>query len=486
MKKLQESSARCFIAYMCLVFPLFFHNNYIDIMQAKRLAFLFGGITFVIMMASFGLIDHFTSKTKTQEPRPGYECLLPVFFLISWGISFGLSIDKSEAFWGYGAKCTGLFVYVVGFLCAYLLWKYLTWTPILTWTFLFGAGIVSILQILNRWGIDPLGMYSNLIEEEKPVFISTVGQVNYNAAFNCLIIAVLLVLFMLCEELFSKIVFAAALLLAYAGGICCCSDSIYLAWIVMFYILLIYVCAHPKKWFRLVAALLLLDAAVFGVWICWSYIRQVRFWGISALLFQMKLHWGLTILLWIFILAGSLVWWKGRRIWKQFCIALMVALPVTMLGVFKQTIYSWQIASEVSWTGTRFQIWEKSWRTFANAPLPNKLFGYGFNNVQQALAIAGESQLGGEIIQDAHNIFLNSLLTSGVVGTLLLTGLLIGLLVKCIRSTGKRDVALFGCMIIVTYFTQGMLNGPQILTEPVYMVAFGVVAGTVKQKQSEK
>ena len=161
----------------------------------------------------------------------------------------------------------------------------------------------------------------------------------------------------------------------------------------------------------------------------------------------------------------------------------MVVLPVTMVGVFKWTIYSWQIASEVSWTGTRFQIWEKSWRTFTNAPLPNKLFGYGFNNVQQALAVAGESQLGGEIIQDAHNIFLNSLLTSGVVGTILMAGFLIGLLVKCIRLTEKRNVALFGCMIVVTYFTQGMLNGPQILTEPVYMVAFGVVAGIVKGKK---
>lgn len=448
-------------------------------MQAKRLAFLFGGINFVIAMAILGLIDHFSAKAKMQVKRPGYECLLPAAFLISWGISFGLSIDKSEAFWGYGAKCTGLLVYVTGLLCAYLLWKHLTWTPILTWTFLLGAGIVSILQILNRWGIDPLGMYSNLVEEEKPVFISTIGQVNYNAAFNCLTIAVLLVLFMLCEELFSKIVFAVALLFAYAGGICSCSDSIYLAWIVMFYILFIYVCMHPKRWFRLAAVLLLLDAAVFGVWICWSYVRQVRFWGISALLFQMKLHWGLTILLWIFILAGSLVWWKGRRIWRQFCITLMVVLPVAMFGVFKWTIYSWQIAGEVDWTGTRFQIWEKSWMSFVNAPLLNKLFGYGFNNVQQALATVGESQLGEEIIQDAHNIFLNSLLTSGIIGTILLAGMLIGLLVKSIRLTKEKEEALFGVMIVAVYLVQGMLNGPQILTEPVYMVAFGVVAGIV-------
>ena len=64
-----------------------------------------------------------------------------------------------------------------------------------------------------------------------------------------------------------------------------------------------------------------------------------------------------------------------------------------------------------------------------------------------------------------------------------MAGFLIGLLVKCIRLTEKRNVALFGCMIVVTYFTQGMLNGPQILTEPVYMVAFGVVAGIVKGKK---
>jgi hypothetical protein len=486
MEKIQETIAKLYIAYMCVVFCLYYNNNYIDILQAKRLAFLCGGGIYVTAAFLLGLVMWWKGR-KTSKGAMGRKHTRALLFLVvlvaSWVVSFGISVDKAEAFWGNGAKCTGLLMYLIGALSVWFLWKYLNWTPALTWLFLIASGIVCLLQIVNRWGADPLGMYSNLVEEEKEIFVSTIGQVNYNAAFDCLVIAALMAMFLLCRELFSKIVYGTVLAAAYAGAICCCSDSVYPAIAVMFAVLLLYVSVHPEKWRDFCIELILLDAAVFAVWLCWNHIGAVRFWGISALLFNMKLHWLLTGAMWLFILAGFLCRAKWSRGWRWYCTALVILAPLAAAGAWCFSFAGWERERVLGTADGRLDIWGRVWRAFENAPLLHKLWGYGFNNVSQALSLTGAGQVGSAALVDAHNIFLNCLLTSGVIGTVLLVVFLLGLLVDSVRAIKKTDAALAGCMIVLAYAVQGMFNGPQVLTEPVYLVGFGVAAGIIRRAE---
>jgi hypothetical protein len=421
-----------------------------------------------------------TGKTAALADRISLRSCVWLLLPVSWTVSFFLSIDKQEAFWGQQAKCTGLLLYVIGALSIWFLGRYLVWSPILSWLFLIAAGIVCQLQILNRWGIDPFGMYSNLVEEEKSIFISTIGQVNYNAALDCLILAVLLVWFLLSKDRFSRIVYGAVLVLAYGGAICCCSDSFYLALVVMFAALLCYVYAHPEKWLRLSAALILFDAAALGIWICWSYVAPAKFWGISTLLFDMKLHWMLTGAMWLVVILGYLCSTRWKKVWKWYCPALLVLVPAGGVLAWSRSFSASQLQAQLDSSGGRLEIWSKVWRTWNQAPLIHKLWGYGFNNVNQALACFGENQLGAEQLMDAHNIFLNSLLTSGFVGTAFGVAFLIWLFVRSVRSLRENEMGLLGCMIVLAYAAQGMVNGPQVLTEPVYLVGFGVAAAAIR------
>jgi hypothetical protein len=467
-------------------------------MQAKRLAFLFGGILYVLLACALELLALVIGDTdgksrkkrknrntapQIRVPRLGSAAKFLILLFLSWLMSFAVSIDRQEAFWGQGAKCTGLLLYAVGALSVYFLWKYVSWTPILSWVFLGVTVIVCQLQILNRWGIDPLGMYSNLVEEQKSVFISTIGQVNYNASLDCFLVAVLLVMFLLCKERFSQIVYAAALVIAYAGAICCCSDSFYLALAAMFVLLLCYVYAHPDKWVRLAVELILLDVSVFGIWFFWSFVRNTYFWGVSALLFNMKLHWALTGALWVILISGYLFSTRWRSLWKGYCAVLSAAIPITVVMVIRSSLEGWQITDAIGAGDSRLEIWRRVWRAFWDAPLVHKLWGYGFNNVNQALALSGTNLLGTDELVDAHNIFLNSLLTSGVVGTALALAFLLWLSVHSIRMLKEKETALLAAMIVLTYAAQGMLNGPQVLTEPVYLVGIGVAAGIVRPRQ---
>jgi O-antigen ligase len=154
-----------------------------------------------------------------------------------------------------------------------------------------------------------------------------------------------------------------------------------------------------------------------------------------------------------------------------------------VVWVIRDSLEGWQITDAIGAGDSRLEIWRRVWRAFLDAPLVHKLWGYGFNNVNQALALSGANLLGTDELVDAHNIFLNSLLTSGVVGTALALAFLLWLFVHSIRMLKEKETALLAAMIVLTYAAQGMLNGPQVLTEPVYLVGIGVAAGIVRPRQ---
>jgi O-antigen ligase len=134
------------------------------------------------------------------------------------------------------------------------------------------------------------------------------------------------------------------------------------------------------------------------------------------------------------------------------------------------------------WGTARSAIWKKCLLLFQKSSVGHKLFGYGFNNVGQALETIGEQQYENTWIQDAHNVLLNSLITSGIIGTLLWAVLLGVLLVCALKKIKYRETCLFVIIGIAVYLAQGIANGPQILTTPVFLTELGVFCSVVKSR----
>jgi O-antigen ligase len=94
--------------------------------------------------------------------------------------------------------------------------------------------------------------------------------------------------------------------------------------------------------------------------------------------------------------------------------------------------------------------------------------------VTQALASIGEESFETTILQDAHSLFWNSLITSGIVGTALWIAFFTILLVKAFRKIKREQSALLVILGICIYLAQGLVNGPQILTTPIFLVELGI------------
>ena len=97
----------------------------------------------------------------------------------------------------------------------------------------------------------------------------------------------------------------------------------------------------------------------------------------------------------------------------------------------------------------------------------------------------------GEAIADAHNVFLNSLVTSGIVGTVIFTSIIVLILYRGFKLLKENERGLFVVIGLLAYVAQGMINGPQSITTPVFLIELGIFwnlvrTETIGDKNSEK
>lgn len=123
-----------------------------------------------------------------------------------------------------------------------------------------------------------------------------------------------------------------------------------------------------------------------------------------------------------------------------------------------------------------------------DAPLVNKLFGYGnetfgvymnANYYQEMLNVVGE------LYDNAHNELLQYLITLGVFGLVTYLGLCVSSVVYMLKY-GKGNYIVYGILAAtVGYFFQSIINLNQPITTPLYFVimALGVGYTTYLRKQ---
>jgi hypothetical protein len=165
---------------------------------------------------------------------------------------------------------------------------------------------------------------------------------------------------------------------------------------------------------------------------------------------------------------------RNQRILQTICsIGLLGASAAGVLFII------WK-ARDISFASGRGLIWQKCLSLFAGAPLFRKLFGYGFNNIRPVLeSVQGNAWdlSGTDTIMDAHNIFLNTLITSGIIGMAAWGVFLSVLIKKGLQLCADHENALFILVGIATYLIQGLVNGPQVITTPVFLTELGVLWG---------
>ena len=473
-----------YLIYMAVFFPLFFDDHYYNIIQAKRAAFVTGTMVFVLVMLAELLLGLLLGRKPLREWLDAQDLLL-FLLMVCYLISTVGASDPAEAFFGYLDKGTGSLMYLLGILAILLLKHHFAWNEWVEWAMLVGSGIVFFLQCKSH--------VSHVLESEVEnahFYISTLGNVNYNASFDCIMLAVIMSYALVTKDLFSKLLCVLVTFAGYMGAICTSSASAYVGIAAVMVILGIYVLYSGKAAYVFYCEVLAFPLACGGVFllekICWDWI--VRAWGESELMIRPKVFVPLFVVLLLicafmeFLRRRRLLGKSNRRI---LGISVGAGALAAIAGLIAKTQHSGLpslLVFDDAWGSGRGLLFRKCFLLWGQSDWYHKLFGYGNNMVSRSLALISEAyNQSGQLIQDAHSVIINTLVTNGLVGLLLWAALFAVVLAKAFSVVRNRPEAIVSITGLLAFAAQGMLNGPQSITTPVFLVLMGVSAGVLRK-----
>ena len=511
-----EIITHVYIILMSSVFILAYNANYIDIQDFKSRLFLYltGMYLFaeVLLLAiQFFLGERSFLITLRKRILVKNRLIFPLIFAAAVLAGWILSEWPAEAAFGIAGRqfgavhlllCVALYLSVTGF--------YRSGSIVIT-AFAASVAIELFVGILNLWGIDPLGMYMDLIEEQHSFFIGTLGNKNVTANFLCLVLPIIMVLFIRAESRIRRSVYCVLLGMGFYYGLGVSSDSFVLGMTAAFLVLLWYCLTEEGKLEVLYQILLLfvlsLWAMLFSVkgYPVSPFFREYPNDGILGTLMNLQMLLTVSgIFIAICLILEGIRRKGGRRILiktRNILFLLFAAAALTMLAaaVVVNLIPGDQqealpgllrkLVLEDSFGSNRGYIWKKTVGAFAGLPLIKKMIGIGsdcFYLLMTPLCGEEATTLYGAPFADAHNEFLQFLLTCGVLGVI---GYFGTMLTGCVKPRSlnsqhslqspaeSRDISmtLFACQtVIAAYLAQGLVNNPQTVTTPLLFLFLGI------------
>lgn len=461
--------------WLCFLFsalPLGYHNGYFDITETKAL--IFAGLAALLLAVRLALRLAEGGERKPLAPAEAG--------LLLWAAVLSLSSLLQRPLGD--AVVGGSNRYQAAGMAALYAGVFLVLTrepPGLKWPrrVLLGTfAAVSLLALLNMLGRDPLGLIAPLRAADRGRYLSTVGNVNFLAAYAALLMPVCLAELALAETRRTRLVLAALSLLGAAslfGG----SDAGLLGVFAALAALPLLLRDDPAALRRLPAAALMpfLGGLVLRCAGC-----PLSAAGMSLTAPGTVLLAALTALVLSVLLRRASAAMLRRAV-RCYGIALAAVSALLLLSVWVFTAHpelapgplaAEYLVLDADWGTDRGAIWAACLRLYRAFPLPQKLFGGGAGCI--AAADRAHRIFRDAVVDSAHNEYLHTLLCAGAVG---LSGWLCCLAgsLKRAAESGRIPLAagVIGCM------AQAAVGIAQPMTTPLFIVLLALAAGERKR-----
>ena len=485
---------------LCL-FPLFVMDRYYNILQAKYY-FYIGSVVLLVMAVIFaGCIEHnkleqyFTSFKWNEFIRKfSVTDVALLVFLIIAGISTISSDYVYESFWGNEGRYSGLFLlclYGAAYFCVTRFGKLKKWYLD---AFLIANLLVCIFGITDYFQMDLLHFKVGMLEEQKFMFTSTIGNINTYTALVGMVTAVSAVLFATENKWKKQCFYFASLVISFFALVMGISDNAYLSLAALFGLLPLYLFKDKKG----VKSYLMMLAAFFSVIQCIDWINAGmgdRVLGIDSAFNIIVKYDGLlsiVILLWVICLVaygldyvntkkknqdadihihdseGDEKKWTGcgvlRIIWLAIVIICILGVGYAIFDVNVKgnterygAIGGYLLFND-DWGTHRGYIWRNAMECFEQFPMMKKVFGFGPDTFGIVLLDKTQGNIYGQIFDNAHNEYLHYLITVGITGLIAYLVFIISFIVRVIRKAGKNQYIVAAFFAVICYSTQAFVN----------------------------
>lgn len=484
----------CVIMLLC--FPLYFHNSYIDILEAKTGFFYIVTGIYLSGTLILKIFEILADKRKGKKHQSNQKMFLTDYFLLVFITSIIVSIlladNKTTVFWGTDGKLFGMFALI---LCCgiYLgLSRFFQWNILFFWSCLFGTVIVSILSVCNRFGIDPLKMYNKIDPSQIKDYISTIGQINIVSSYLCVFVPLLMGLFLFTNTRTSKILYGSGSVIGIMAGICTNSDS-FLLGIFVAYVCFLYWAFDSKE--KINDFLILGSMGTGTLWllsminklcrypIAWRRMHRILIVSVPSVFWMIGSIFLVFLYIWVkkkMPNESENLLKKGKKfLFSLLGILFLVGIGLIIYGnmtggtIFPSVVREYLIFND-SWGTNRGYVWKRAVKLFGELPLIQKLFGVGPGNFELFFDeyLINSMAKFGYYFQDAHNEFLQFLVTTGIVGVTGYFGMLISSIINCMKE--KSEIKKVLTVVFFVWIVQGMINNPIVFTTPYIFLFIGI------------
>lgn len=476
-----------YVILMVTLFPLVFWNFYFDIADVKFIVFVSITLLFMCVYILFGIY-----KGDRLELRPG---IARKVMLAWWGVNIVSMISSkylSESFFGTDGRSFGV-ITVTCFVIMFLtVSSYRFNLRLIINIFICTAIAVSILAILNSFGIDFIGFYDGVEVDVRGFYQTTLGHVDICSSFYSIILPIVLIMFLKEKNSILNICYMVAFGVIFMGLFAGGCDSGYIIIAVMLIASIIFIGNYNQLMKLSLSGLIMIWSAKLLITLNGVTSGSKKMDSIAVMVTNNNVVCGVTVIALLFIavcLIRKGAPQKEFRIVKG-CILGIVAAAVLCGGsifiyytAIDKTSDIGSIANLVrfndKWGSCRGYIWKRSLEFFATLSPLKMLVGAGPDTLQSALTPAyGKEMMKifSAYYDNAHNEYIQYLVTTGALGLVTYIWLLVECFKNGIRNCRLDENYIPLIVAAVCYLIQAVVNINQILTTPFFFLVISLLA----------
>lgn len=497
-----ESAQWVSVAYVVLfslVHSLFFHDKFYDINRSKYYLFL---CTVYPVAGLVGLLRVRSWWRSTGSERPlrlSAPAAMGMAFTLSTLLSASLSADPVSAFTGADGRFAGALFWigcVLLFFLARCAFRRIRPMRLLALLCVSGS-LCAALGVLNFFGIDPLRFYDDALQGVyRNDFISTIGNINFFSAAMCVMAGISVASFCYVPRRAHASLWLLPLVLSTWGLLVGRSES-GVAGLACLYVAL---CLFGLRTLR-EAARGCVSLAVMGLSVLllclgitlWPGEHMELYEGVSQILLSRPCP--VAILSAVFAAAAA---WLYRlpegedaqrtlaRVRLCLCalaaaICLAVCAALVFFTVCRPDIPLPGLLSYLRmddlWGTFRGFIWKKVLSLYREMPWISRLFGIGPDTLKALLVehcYDDMMRLTGILFDNAHNEYLQTLLTMGAIGLTSYLTLAGYALYRAWRLAAQSLSARVAAVALLAHMAQATFNIAQPETTPAVFLLLAV------------
>ncbi len=475
-----------YVILICAVLPLYMRNGFIMIGDAKYTFFLIAALLFFLLSLP-GAALLFAMRGKSRRVSWSALDVFAALYAVSVTVSFLGSPYRETALFGYADWHMGLITQL------FLVWGYFFVSRCFkkdkfVWKIIWSAsGAVFVIGVLNRYQFDPLGTFGEIDRWNWNYenLLSTIGNINWYCSYLCLLL-----------PLSWYVVWrgrgrekAAGCILSLIGNISLFTQGSMGGYLGAGVSLFVLFCVSLKDAERLLGFLEVMILFTGTPLLIYASIplapRGVQLVDTAVL------DWKGWPLCFIFLLLLYLFQKKGKGLNGPAAVyaaaggAVLLALFLLLGLLWREGGISSVFCFEDEWGNGRGALWKAAIQCFVKGDWRQKLIGagpdcyacvvYELTDLQQRLLVSGQWE--GAVFANAHNEWLNILVTGGVAGLICYCGIFASAFALFWKNQKRKPLLVLGMMMAAGYCAYGLVSFQQIVTAPAVFVIFGMLEG---------